>query len=167
MAFTLSNKAFQNVVLPILSIGTVLLVIFWPAAKEQTQESESQAETEQATTQTDATAEPVAEEPTTTAPTTTYVKPKSSGLTYEEAVELYGGFRFQFASCSGVPGTMTIKKGSSVMLDNRDGKAHTIAVGSKKYTLTPYGFAIATPTETGLLYVTCDGGGAAQLTVQP
>jgi hypothetical protein len=108
-------------------------------------------------------------EPETT-PTETS-KPTGSGtssvLTYEEAIGKYGGFRFQFVDCHGNPGSMTLKKGGTIMLDNRDEKAHTVKVGTRSYALAAYGYKIATANEVGTINITCDGGGAAQLIVQP
>ncbi|TAK03684.1 hypothetical protein EPO34_00790 [Patescibacteria group bacterium] len=88
-------------------------------------------------------------------------------LTYERALELYGKYRIQFVSCHGNPGQMTLGKGAKLMLDNRDKKAHTVKVGSVSYRLASMGFAIATVREVGTLNVTCDGGGAATVEVQP
>lgn len=108
-------------------------------------------------------AEPVAE------PEKAVAKPPAAPatLTYERALELYGKYRIQFVSCHGNPGQMTLGKGAKLMLDNRDKKAHTVKVGSVSYRLASMGFAIATVREVGTLNVTCDGGGAATVEVQP
>ena len=101
---------------------------------------------------------PAAADTTTTAP---------KALTYEAALELYGGYRFQFLNCHGTPGTMTLKVGSKFLLDNRDAKPRTIAVGKAVYKLAANGFAVATAsTVAGTYNITCDGGGAATLKVQ-
>jgi hypothetical protein len=105
--------------------------------------------------------------PKTARPQTT---PKPSTLkaaeTYQGALKTYGGFRFQFTSCHAIPGSMVLKQGQKFMLDNRDEKAHTIAVGSQKYPVAPYNFAIATAPKTlGEVRITCDNGGSASISV--
>jgi hypothetical protein len=98
------------------------------------------------------------------APTTT-TAPKA--LTYQQALTAYAGYRIQFVSCHGSPGTLNLTVGKKFMLDNRDAKSHLIDVGKVGYRLGADGFAIATaPWTAGTYGITCDGGGAAQLTVQ-
>lgn len=95
--------------------------------------------------------------------------PSGGPLTFDEAYQTYAasGFRFEFASCRGRPGSISMKKGTKFMLDNRDNAAHKFVVGSKTYNIGAYGFAIATASDVGTYNITCDGGGAAQLVVQP
>ena len=105
--------------------------------------------------------------PTPSASDTTTPTTAPKALTYEAAVELYGGYRFQFLNCHGTPGTMTLKVGSKFLLDNRDAKPRTIAVGKTVYKLGANGFAVATASMVAGTYnITCDGGGAATLKVQ-
>jgi hypothetical protein len=85
----------------------------------------------------------------------------------ETLTEYTGNFRFQFTNCTASPGTMAIKKGETVMLDNRDANPHTIKVGARSFKLGPYGYAVMTTSELGILQITCDGGGAATINVQP
>jgi|GEM_PF-1919487 len=87
--------------------------------------------------------------------------------TYEEAIEAYAGLRFQFTACRGTPGSLTVKNGSTFLLDNRDASGHTIVVGTKSYWLGAYGWKIVTASEEGTLNITCDGGGSASINVQP
>lgn len=86
---------------------------------------------------------------------------------YGETLNEFGDRRFQFADCHGTPGSITVKRGTVVMLDNRDDESHEIAVGSRAVTIGAYGFYLYTANEVGELNVTCDGGGAATLKVQP
>ena len=111
---------------------------------------------------------PSAEPTSTTAPSAaTAPATGAKPLTYEQAVTQYGGYRFQFVSCHGSPGTMTVTSGKKFMLDNRDAKAHTIMVGKVAYKVGGNGFAIATAASAvGTYNITCDGGGAATLKVQ-
>lgn len=88
-------------------------------------------------------------------------------LNYGDAINAYGDVRFQFVSCNGSPGSMVTKKGSVIMLDNRDNKAHVIAMGKATYNVKALDYALAIANETGDLQVTCDGGGAATISVQP
>ena len=94
---------------------------------------------------------------------------KSSELTYDQAIQIYGksGYRIQLVKCHGTPGTLVIKKGSKFMLDNRDGVWHNVTVGKQKFRVSGWGFIIVTASEVGNVSITCDGGGAATLNVQP
>lgn len=87
---------------------------------------------------------------------------------YSAALSTYGaaGARFQFINCSGTPGTLSIKKGNSFMLDNRDNKTHTLGIGVASYKLAPYDFAIIKLQNVGSFPITCDGGGSARVDVQ-
>lgn len=91
-------------------------------------------------------------------------------LTYTEAMKIYGpqgnNLRFQFVTCQGTPGRLSVKKGVSFMLDNRDNAKHAIAIGTQKYNLGAYGFAVVSVPKTGLYKITCDGGGSAEVLVQ-
>jgi hypothetical protein len=91
---------------------------------------------------------------------------KNLSLTYSDAINLFGGYRFQFTNCSGAPGTLNVTKGSTFLLDNRDDVAHTIKVGAQSYSLGAYGFRIATASTMGANQITCDGKGAAVVNVQ-
>ncbi|MDO8509687.1 MAG: hypothetical protein Q7S24_00930 [bacterium] len=95
---------------------------------------------------------------------TTVIETKS----YGDALNIYGksGYRLQFSNCSGTPGTFTIKLGTKFMIDNRDAKSHLISIGTKKYNLSAYDFAIVTIQKIGDINITCDGGGAAHVLVQ-
>ncbi len=90
-------------------------------------------------------------------------------LSYVEALATYrkSGYYFQFVHCSGNPGSMVIKRGNNVMLDNRDTVKHTFKVGPKSYVLPGYGFVIAKAETVGTNRILCDGGGSASLTVAP
>lgn len=92
------------------------------------------------------------------------VAPKTN--TYEDALKAYGSQRIQFSACRGTPGSIVLTKGSKFMLDNRDAAAHTIMVGTSRYVVKGYSYAIATASVVGTINITCDGGGAASLNVQ-
>lgn len=94
---------------------------------------------------------------------------QSASEAYLEALNTYqkSGYYMQFSSCQANPGSQVLKKGSKIMLDNRDGKSHLIGIRSVRYNIGAYNFAIATLNSVGTNYVTCDGGGAAQITVVP
>lgn len=76
------------------------------------------------------------------------------------------GYRFQFSNCRGTPGSLVVKAGKYFLLDNRDAKSHTIAVAGQSYSIGAYGAAVAAVWKPGTYNITCDGGGAASLTVQ-
>jgi len=77
--------------------------------------------------------------------------PTPAQLTYMQAVERYANTRIQFDQyCQGKPSSMSLKTGTSIMLDNRSGDARTIAVDGVKYQLAGYGFRIITLTSKTL-----------------
>jgi len=84
---------------------------------------------------------------------------------YEKALDTYAN-RFQFDKCMGIPGQMSVKRGTKVMLDNRNPEPHTYVVGSQTFTVAAYSYAIVTATDLGTYIITCDGGGSAQLNVE-
>ncbi len=100
-------------------------------------------------------------------------KPASTSLSatndYLKARNTYqtSGYYFQFLNCKGTPGILTVKKGAKLMLDNRDDKTRKIVFIGKLYNINAYGYVIVTADKLGKHYITCDGGGAAQITVQP
>lgn len=77
------------------------------------------------------------------------------------------GYRFQFSGCHGSPGQLTVKKGKYFLLDNRDDKAVTIAVAGQSYKIGAYGAVVAAVSKVGTHNITCNGGGAASLNVEP
>lgn len=87
---------------------------------------------------------------------------------YVTALAIYqkSGGRIQFANCSGNPGTLSIKRNTKFMIDNRDDNSHKIGIGTKNYLLDAYDFAIVSVAKAGTYNLTCDGGGSAQVTVQ-
>lgn len=95
----------------------------------------------------------------------------TSGLTYEQALAMYKN-RIQFDDCRGIRepvnagGSMVVKQGSKIMLDNRDPVPHTIAFKGVSVRIAAYDFAIVTANTLGIYNVTCDGGGAASLNVE-
>lgn len=88
---------------------------------------------------------------------------------YARALNVYRttGAYYQLVNCRGTPGTLTMKKGTRFMIDNRDPAAHSITIGSQHFTIAAYGFTILTASGQGLRYLTCDGGGSAAIIVQP
>lgn len=107
--------------------------------------------------------------PKTTAPKT--AAPVVATQKYLDALKIYktSGYYFQFVDCHGAPGSLVLKKGKKFMLDNRDNQTRKIAiVGGQSFNISAYNFAIATaPSSLGVHYITCDGGGAAAISVQP
>jgi hypothetical protein len=88
------------------------------------------------------------------------------GLTFQQAMEIYrDGYRFQFVNCHGLPGHYVVTTKTRFMLDNRDGIQHDFKVASITFTIPAYDFLITGTKETGTHMITCDGGGAAELTV--
>lgn len=99
-------------------------------------------------------------------------QPAPARLTYDQALATYGSsgnnYRFQFtANCQSVPSSLTLKKGSKFMLDNRDAEAHTFKIGTQTIRLNKYAFAVVTARQTGDLNIICDSVNRAKLLVQP
>lgn len=94
--------------------------------------------------------------------------PTINNTAYAKAVAQFGtsGYRYQFANCSGLPGTFTVKKGVQFMLDNRDEERHTLRLANRSYAIPAYGYALVTVNTAGTYQITCDGGGSAQVRVQ-
>ena len=166
-----------------LGLAVLVIFIFWLIFKDKNpviptnQESVPVGETSTTTlTTTDsATTTSSSTEKLTLPPKTGSVKPVASPLSatqkYLDALKIYksSGYYFQFVSCHGLPGSQTLKKGKKFMLDNRDNVSRKIAiVGGQSFKIAPYNYAIATaPSTVGVHYITCDGGGAASIKVQP
>ncbi len=96
-------------------------------------------------------------------------KPAASATSdYEKALNEYRskGAYFQFVNCAGNPGTLTLKRGTVFMLDNRDNEPHKIKIGTVTYNLPAYGYKLVNPQKLGVNQITCDGGGAAAVNVQ-
>lgn len=91
------------------------------------------------------------------------------GLTFQEAMQLFGlfSYRYQFVNCRGTPGHYVIKQGVKFMLDNRDPLEHLIAIAARNWLIPGYDFVIAKSQEIGKQMITCDNGGAAEMTVVP
>lgn len=92
-------------------------------------------------------------------------------LQYEAAVKIYksSGYYLQFPNChSAVPSSiLTLKSGVKFMLDNHDSESHQFGYNSNTYKIPAYGFVVATaPVTAGHYFLTCDGGGVAELNVQ-
>ena len=83
----------------------------------------------------------------------------TASVTYTNLVKTYTNKRIQFdINCQAIPNNVTYKSGTTIMLDNRSGDARTISVGSTKYQLAGYGYAIITLYSKTLpkdLYLNC------------
>ncbi len=153
-----SEKKDMRLVLGLLTVilAALLIYIVWQSKPEEALEPIVETPAEEV------------EPETTTGSGSNTGSGAPAPLTFEEAYQIYAasGYRFEFAGCHGRPGTLSMKKGTKFMLDNRDNEPHTIVVGSTRYRLGAYGFAIATAKDIGTYNITCDGGGAAQVIVQ-
>ncbi len=103
----------------------------------------------------------------TTTPTST---PASAAvpaqkLSYEAALKAYPE-RFQFDQCQGTPATIAVRKGTPVMLDNRDPAAHVFKADTRTYDIAGYGYDVFYPEVLGNLTVSCDGKPRVTLNVE-
>ena len=65
--------------------------------------------------------------------------------TYDEALEQYGDWRIQLnGDCQARPPRMTVKSGTSVMLDNRAGAPQTVVANGTPYQIAPYHYRVIT-----------------------
>ncbi|MDO8560158.1 MAG: hypothetical protein Q7S23_03975 [bacterium] len=123
----------------IAGIGGWWLKSFAPAA-----ETEKPAAAER-TVSNDATAQH-----TETSGTAGRVRLASAGAvgvatTYDEALEQYGDWRIQLNDdCQARPPRMTVKSGTSVMLDNRSDDPQTVITNGTSYQIAPYYYRIIT-----------------------
>jgi hypothetical protein len=104
----------------------------------------------------------------TTTPTSTPVTGTGIGtkLTYGAAIKAYPE-RFQFSNqCEGTPATIAARKGTPVMLDNRNNGEITIKADSETFKLPGYTFAVFYPEIIENLAVTCDGRNSVTLNVE-
>jgi hypothetical protein len=88
-------------------------------------------------------------------------KPKSTTISYGDAVVKYGFNRIQFApGClQASPNQISTANPVTLMLDNRSDQAQTITIGSHSYMVAPYNYVIATINETTLpvtLFISCN-----------
>jgi len=107
---------------------------------------------------------------TTTSKTTTTAKKaqvvllasKPVSMSYQKALETYKeGFRLQLSGtdfCQLSPNNVTYKNGTSIMVDNRSPRTHSVKIGGT-YTIEGYGFRIIKLSSSSLpatLFVDCD-----------
>lgn len=162
--FNLTRKTLIIILIIILIVGGLL---YWALFNTYVElpYSEDLLKTQATGTTTDA----AQASKTSTSKKTT--KTNTTVLTYAEALNIYkgSGYFFQFVNCHGSPGSLTMKVGTKFMIDNRDSVARTIVIqGATSYKVPAYNFTIAiAPQNPGLYYITCNGGGAARITVQP
>ncbi len=145
-------------------VGVVVVALGWyfsSRANQATSTSGQQAMQENQNTNTSGAAAP----PTTSkTPTSSTLR---AGERYAAARDEYQ-YRFTFLQCHGTPGSLNVAVGSKIMLENGDDVSHKIALGSQVFTIGGHKYVIATaPSKAAGYYITCDGGGAAQLFVYP
>jgi len=96
--------------------------------------------------------------------------PSTPSTSYAKAMQTYK-YRIQFSQCHGLSsimnnGSLTVKQNTKFMIDNRDKVARTIVFASNVYKVGAENFVIASIAKPGVYNVTCDGGGAATITVE-
>jgi len=84
---------------------------------------------------------------------------------YVKALETYQ-FRIQFDKCQASPGTITLKEGLPILLDNRGANTLVLKFGKQSYSVLGYDYLIAPAPTPGTYTITCNGGGAAEVQVQ-
>jgi hypothetical protein len=101
----------------------------------------------------------------TSTPTSTPVSvPKK--LSYGAAIQAYPE-RFQFRDgCQGTPATIAVKKGTPVMLDNRNATAYSFKADTQTFRIAGYDYAVFYPQVLGNLVVTCNGKTSVTLNVE-
>jgi hypothetical protein len=87
-------------------------------------------------------------------------------LSYGAAIQKYTE-RFQFSNgCQGTPATIAVKKGSPVMLDNRNAAAYTFKADKQTFKIAGYDYDVFYPEVLGNLVVTCNGKPSVTLNVE-
>lgn len=150
----------------IIAVVVIIALILY-FNKSDKDDSSKQTPTEQQTN--DVNTNP--EQTTTSTPEQTTTTPPKK-LNYGEAIKAYPS-RYQFINCSANPGQMTVKKGTAVMLDNRDKVAHTIKANGQSVKIAALDYAVIYPKlvtigepTTASPNMTCDGGGSGLLNVE-
>jgi hypothetical protein len=155
--------AGETIAYIIAGIIVVLLLIAWGIYAKMHKNHSTQT-----TNQTPAGQQQNLNNTATLTPTTTpasIVKPPAKKLSYGDAIKAYPE-RFQFVQCRGTPASISVKKGTPVMLDNRDRTAHTFKADTQTFKIAGYDYAVAYPSVIGSLYVTCDGINRVMLNVE-
>jgi len=87
-------------------------------------------------------------------------------LSYGAAIQAYPE-RFQFRNgCQGTPATIAVRKGTPVMLDNRNATAYTFKADTQSFKIAGYDYAVLYPEVLGNLVVTCNGKASVTLNVE-
>lgn len=98
-----------------------------------------------------------------------------NGLTYDQARALVS-YRFQFDNkCNGSTsptsfGELNVKQGDQIMLENHGDASQVLALGNDSHTVPAGGFVVVKApkvTKATGLYITCNGGGAGNIFVNP
>jgi plastocyanin len=156
------NKNQQTITYVI--VGIVILVLLIWVIKDQmhkTDQGGMQPTTQNSPTTATSSATST---PTSTPTSTAAVSGKS--LSYGDAIKAYPN-RFQFrASCEGTPASISVKSGTTVMLDNRDTVSHTIKADKQTFYLSGLHYAILHTSTITNLTVTCDGKNSVTLNVE-
>jgi hypothetical protein len=101
---------------------------------------------------------------TTSTPTSTPAN-VAKKLSYGDAIKAYPE-RFQFKLCQGSPASIAVKKGTPVMLDNRDTIAHTFKADTQTFRIAGLDYVVLYPQVLGNLVVTCDSKDRVTLNVE-
>jgi hypothetical protein len=106
--------------------------------------------------------------PATSTPTSTPASTATSGarLSYGAAIKAYPE-RFQFSNgCQGTPAIIAVRKGTPVMLDNRNATAYTFKADAQTFKIAGYGYVVFYPEVLENLVVTCNGKPSVTLNVE-
>src|SRR5579872_163171 len=99
----------------------------------------------------------------TSTPTSTPVTIPSNKLSYGAAIKAYYE-RFLFSNvCQGTPASISVRKGSPVMLDNRNATAITVKADTETFRLAGFNYDVFYPEVLGNLTVTCNGKNSVTL----
>lgn len=102
----------------------------------------------------------------TSTPTST---PASGGttakLSYGDAIKAYPE-RFQFLQCQGTPHSIAVRKGTPVMLDNRNTTTYTFKADTQTFVIPGYNYVVFYPEVLGNLVVDCNGKPSVTLNVE-
>jgi hypothetical protein len=155
------NKNYLYAVIAVIVIAIIAWAIYANTHKDS---DDNQSKTPQQTTISNTPTDTMASTTPTTTPTTT-TGGGTKKLSHADAVAKYP-YRIQFTlQCQGIPGSLVVKKGDTIMLDNRDQFVHTIVADGQTFKIAAQDYALLHTTTISNQNVTCDGKGAMLLNV--
>lgn len=155
----------QNKTYSYIGVGLVLLIVIIWAIYANTNKDNGINNNQQISQQTNSADNTLATSTPTATPTPagTAIAKK---LSYSDAIKAYPE-RFQFSNgCQGTPATIAVRKGTPVMLDNRNATAYGFKADTQTFKIAGYDYEVFYPEVLGNLVVDCNGKPSVTLNVE-